>query len=543
MNGENRLTRRHALGAGMAGAGLMMVGRAGATPPMFPVVETAQGKLRGLLSGGVAVFKGIRYAASTQGPNRFMPPALPPKWTGIRDALACGDVCPQVPADRRHDYADLIAMDLQPSGPGEDCLCVNVWTPSVDVQARKPVIVVLHGGGFYGGSGNSTGMDGEMMARFADTVVVSVTHRLGAFGYLHLSGAAGGGDDFADSGAVGMLDIVAALRWVRENIAQFGGDPARVLVFGQSGGGAKTSMLLGMPAAKGLFHRAGVMSGSMLRAMEREEADKAATRLLKALNIAPGDLRRLQDLPFTTLLQAQALIEAEDRAKGEAPMALVPVMGGAAIPAHPFDPTAPAISHDVPMVISTVLDERTFRMIEFGLTEADLLSFARKRVGEKAEEVLALYREETPGASPFILKARLETDLSFRRFAFQQAERKAAAGGAPVWTYLWSWASPATDGRYGAVHGIDVAPSLHNVRGALTGTDRASRRMADRLASAWASFAATGDPNNERLPQWGAYGPDRRLTLVLDNETTVVADPRAQVRDLLKDVPSGGVFG
>jgi para-nitrobenzyl esterase len=530
------------MGVALAGGGLLLARQAGAAPSMFPIVETAQGKLRGLLSGGVAVFKGIRYAASSAGANRFMPPVSPPEWTGVRDALSYGETCPQVPADRRHDYADLIAMDLQPSGPGEDCLRVNVWTPSVDPQAKKPVIVVLHGGGFYGGSGNSTGMDGEMMARFSETVVVSVTHRLGAFGYLYLAGEAGGGQDFGESGSVGMQDIVAALRWVRENIAQFGGDANRVLVFGQSGGGAKTSMLLAMPSGKGLFQRAGVMSGSLLRGMDEETADLAAMRLLKALDLAKGDIRQLQQLPFSTLLTAQAAIEAEDRARGEAPMALAPVVGGTAIPAHPFDPKAPAVSHDVPMIISSVLDERTFRMVEFKLTEAELVAYAREKVGANADAVLQYYREETPAASPFILKARLDTDVTFRRGAFLQAERKAAAGGAPVWTYLWTWPSPASDGIYGAVHGIDVAPSLYNTRGALTGTDRASRTMAARLASCWASFAASGDPNNARVPTWAPYTPDKRATLLLDNETRVVDDPRAKVREWLKNVPYGGVF-
>lgn len=537
------VTRRHAIGTGLAGAGLLLSGGAMAAPSMFPIVDTAQGKLRGLLSGGVAVFKGIRYAASTSGSNRFKPPAPPQKWTGVQDALAYGEVCPQVPADRRHDYSDLIAMDLQPSGPGEDCLRVNVWTPSIDPQAKKPVIVVLHGGGFYGGSGNSTGMDGEMMARFAETVVVSVTHRLGAFGYFHLAGEAGGGSAFGESGAVGMLDIVAALQWVRENIAQFGGDPGRVLVFGQSGGGAKTSLLLAMPSAKGLFHRAGVMSGSLLRGMDQEMADKAASRMLKALNIAKGDMRALQQVPYSALLQAQAAIEAEDRARGEAPMALAPVVGGMAIPTHPFDPEAPTVSRDVPMIISSVLDERTFRMVEFKITEAELLAYAREKVGANAQAVLAYYREETPNASPFILKARLDTDVTFRRGAFIQAERKVAAKGAPVWTYLWTWPSPASNGIYGAVHGVDVAPSLYNIRGALTGTDQNSRTMAARLASAWASFAATGDPNNPRLPAWEAYSAEKRATLVLDTETRTENDPRARVREWLKDVPYGGVFG
>ena len=236
-------------------------------------------------------------------------------------------------------------------------------------------------------------------------------------------------------------------------------------------------------------------------------------------------------------------MEADDRAKGLPPMALAPVVGGSAIPAHPFDPGAPAVSHDVPMIVSTVLDEWTFRMVDFDVSQADVRAYARQRVGANADALLDYYAQETPGISPFIQKARIDTDLGFRRGAFAQAERKAAAGGAPVWTYLWTWPSPATNGRYGAVHGVDVAPSLHNVRGALTGTDAGSRRMADRMASVWASFAATGDPNNDRLPRWDPYDSQRRLTLVLDDETRVEADPRAQVRAWLKDVPATGVFG
>jgi para-nitrobenzyl esterase len=198
---------------------------------MFPVVETARGKLRGLESGGVSIFRGVSYAADTSGENRFMPPQPVEPWSGVRDALHWTDVAPQIPGDRRHVYADLIMVDRNPSGMGEDNLSLNLWTPTIDPNAKKPVIVVLHGGGFYSGSGNSVGMDGEQMARFSGSVVIAINHRLGAFGFLHL--AEFGGDDFATSGTVGMQDIVAALGWVRENVAAFGGDPDRVLGYGQ----------------------------------------------------------------------------------------------------------------------------------------------------------------------------------------------------------------------------------------------------------------------------------------------------------------------
>ncbi len=521
------MTRRQTLGSALAlGAAVMAKPALGAT--LFPVVETARGKLRGLESGGVAIFRGISYAADTSGNNRFMPPQPVEPWAGVRDALHWTDVAPQLPGDRRHVYADLIMVDRNPSGMGEDNLSLNLWTPAIDPTAKKPVIVVLHGGGFYSGSGNSVGMDGEQMARFTDSVVVAVNHRLGAFGFLHL--AEWGGDDFATSGTVGMQDIVAALGWVRENVAAFGGDPDRVLVYGQSGGGAKTSVLMAMPGGKGLFQRAGVMSGSALKMMPPEMATATAKRLLDALDIAPGDFRKLQQVPWTTLLETQAGLEAADRARGEAPRSFAPVVDGIALPRHPWDPDAPAISADVPMIVSSVLDERSYRMGNFTMDEAGLLAFARERLGDRASEAVAAYRAEDPGAKPFLLAARMDSDLTFRKGAFAQAELKARQGGAPVWTYLWTEPSPAVDGRFGAVHGIDVAPSLYNTRGALNGSSPSANELAAAIASSWAAFAANGDPNNDRVPEWKPYAAPERATMIFDRDLRIEADPRAEFR-------------
>lgn len=531
-------SRRGFLGMGL-GAGLLASAGPLSAAEMFPEVETSNGRIRGFMSGEVANFKGIRYGAPTSGRNRFMPPQPVEKWSGTRDAFTYSEVSPQVPADRRSAYGDLIMFDLQPSGPGEDCLSLNLWSADLSQQARAPVVVVLHGGGFYGGSGNSVGMDGEMMARFSKCVVVSVTHRLGAFGFLHLAEA--GGSDFASSGAVGMMDIVAALQWVKDNIAQFGGDPSRVLVYGQSGGGAKTSVLLGMPSAKGLMHRAGVMSGSALRVMEPESAARGANALLGALGIAKGDMRRLQDLPWLTILKAQAELEASARSRGEAPGSFAPVRDGLAIPNHPFDPEAPAISADVPMIISSVLDERSYRMLDFNMSEEALLAFARQRAGDRAAEVVGLYRGEDRNAPAFLLAARMDSDLLFRRAAFMQTEIKARQGAAPVWSYLWTWPSPALGGRFGAVHGIDVAPSLRSVRGALNGPSPSSIRMADRAASMWSAFAASGNPNNPQLPEWPAYDQARRATLIFDDEMRVENDPRSAFRDLWAEIRPGPV--
>ena len=521
------MTRRQTLGSALAlGAAVMAKPALGAT--MFPVVETARGKLRGLESGGVSIFRGVSYAADTSGKNRFMPPQPVEPWSGVRDALHWTDVAPQIPGDRRHVYADLIMVDRNPSGMGEDNLSLNLWTPKIDPNAKKPVIVVLHGGGFYSGSGNSVGMDGEQMAGFSDSVVIAINHRLGAFGFLHL--AEFGGDDFATSGTVGMQDIVAALGWVRENVAAFGGDPDRVLVYGQSGGGAKTSVLMAMPGGKGLFQRAGVMSGSALRMMPPEMASATAKRLLDALEIAPGDVRKLQQVPWTTLLETQAGLEAADRARGEAPRSFAPVVDGITLPRHPWDPDAPSISADVPMIVSSVLDERSYRMGDFAMDEAGLLAFAKERLGERAADAVAAYRAEDPDAKPFLLAARMDSDLTFRKGAFAQAELKARQGGAPVWTYLWTEPSPAVDGRFGAVHGIDVAPSLYNTRGALNGSSPPANELAAAIAGSWAAFAANGDPNNERVPEWKPYSAPQRTTMIFDQDLRVEDDPRAEFR-------------
>lgn len=533
------LRRRSLLGAAAATGALWCAcaSRANAMTDteIFPVVETAHGRLRGLMSGGIAVFKGVRYGADTTGANRFLPPQPVARWAGVRDATGYGNHAPQMPADRRRAYADLIMYDLQPGAMGEDCLVMNIWTPSASPSGagRRPVMVHLHGGGFYAGSGNSPQFDGEMLARFGDAVVVTLNHRLGSFGFLDLSEL--GGARYAQSGAAGMLDIVAALGWIQENIAAFGGDPSRVLVFGQSGGGLKTGVLMAMPSARGLFHRAGVMSGSVLRVATPDTARKAAAEFVASLGLGKDPLRQLQAMPMHTLLAAQVAMENADRARGEAPRAFSPVLDGTAIPRHPFDPDAPAVSAEVPMIVGTTLDERAYRRVDFNADEASLLKFAEARVGagDEARKLVAMYRDEDPSASPYILQARIDTDMTFRRAANLQAARKAVAGAAPVHTYLWKIPSPAYGGRYGAPHGTDIGPSLHDIRHGLNGPSAESVRLAGQLAGAWVAFAATGDPDNARTPNWPAYTLARRSTLVFEGDssrTRAQDDPRQAFR-------------
>ena len=527
-------SRRMFLAGGASIASMASFAGRGWSQDMFPIVETTNGKLRGVWTSNVARFVGVHYAASTAGLNRFMPPQPVEKWAGVKDALTMSEVAPQVPGGRTSSYGDLIVFDRQPSGIGEDCLSINIWTPSLDSNAKKPVIFVIHGGGYYGGSGNSFGMDGDAMVRFSDCVVIAVNHRLGAMGFAHLKEF--GGEDFASSGSVGLQDIVAALAWVKDNVAEFGGDPERVLVYGQSGGGAKTSGLLAMPSAKGLITRAGVMSGSALAVQPEEQALKTAAAYLDVLGLSKGEVHKLRTLPLTTLVAAQAGMEAAMRARGEAPVTFGPVVDGIAIPEQTWTPDAPELSKDVPMVISTALDERTYRMGNFDMNDAELETFVRARAGDKTSEAIAMYKAEDPEATNFILAARVDTDNTFRKSAFTMAERKAAQNGAPCWTYLWKWPAVAYGGRYGAVHGIDVGLSLHSVRGGLTGASAESDLMADRIAGSWAAFAATGDPNSEYTPDWPAYTQDKRATMIFDTEMSVEYDPRAEIREFWNTV-------
>lgn len=502
---------------------------------LFPVVETQYGKIRGINHFSVKTFKGIHYGASTEGKNRFMPPKPPKAWTGIYDAFDFGQISPQIPADRRGDYTNLIMWDLQPGGIGEDCLCLNIWTPSVDKSAKKAVLVVFHGGGFSSGSGNHYGFDGDSLARYDDCVAVSVTHRLAAFGFLNLAGL-GAPEEFKYSGVVGAMDMVAALKWVQKNIERFGGDPKRVMAYGQSGGGAKTSTLLAMPSAKGLFQRAGVQSGSALRLGESEGTAKGAELLLKALGMDKKNCADLQKLPFTQILAAQ------DSMGPMGARYFSPVVGSDALPHHPFDPKAPPESKNVPVIIGTTLDDAAIGLANFRMTEAELKQFCTSQFADNADRIYKQYRKAYPYVAPFLIQTRIATDRGFRGSAVKQAELKAAQGGAPAYYYIWEWPVKAYNGQFGAVHGVDVGAAIHDYRGPATDIGNYEGRwMVDRFAAAWTGFAKTGVPNSEITPNWPAYDKEKRATMVFDVATRVENDYRREFRLLWEELGVTGI--
>jgi para-nitrobenzyl esterase len=519
-----------ALGLPAAPPSDRILGNAAPAGGIFWTVGTTSGKVQGIANGRVKEFKGIPYGASTAAKNRFMAPKPPTPWTGVRECIGYGPISPQTPASLESDYSMMIAWDrhVGPGGMGEDCLNLNVWTPGVNDHAKRPVLVSFHGGGWATGSGNGPMYDGAQMARLGDVVVVTVNHRLAAFGYTHLADL-GAPPEFADAGNVGVMDMVASLRWVRDNIERFGGDPRRVMIFGQSGGGSKTSTLLAVPSAKGLFHRAAVQSGSTLRQATPAEATAEAEKLLKTLGIAKGNVAAIQTVSWQRLLEAQVASAGNFR----------PVAVGKVLPHHPFDPAAPMESADVPVIISTTLHDAALRLTNFDLDEGGLAALFRQRFGPKGGEILTAYRHENPRQSPYLTQAEAFTDVT-RGNSQIQALRKAALGRAPAYMYVWDWETPAFDGKFGAVHGHDVEASFHLSRNAIGGAGtKGGRLMSDRLSATWVAFATTGDPNNAAIPHWPAYDAKRRATMVFDTDMRVVDDYRGDFVRMIADSAPG----
>ncbi|HKU43719.1 MAG TPA: carboxylesterase family protein, partial [Polyangiales bacterium] len=393
------------------------------TRQLFWNTEIASGRIMGIANGEVKQFKGIPYGAPTGGKNRYLPPRKPESWRGVREMFKYGQISPQVLSSLDSEYGRLINWDQHPSGMGEDCLSLNVWTSTLDRNAKKAVLVSFHGGGWASGSGNQLGFDGAMMAHTQDVVVVTVNHRLNVFGYLNLKDL-DAPEELQYAGVVGVMDLAAALEWVRDNIESFGGDPGRVMIFGQSGGGSKTSVTLSNPKAKGLFHRAAVQSGSTLRLGDNARAAENAQLLLDALGISKNDPMAIQRKSWQEILEAS--VSLAPAAGSTAAPSFSPIVDGKYLEHQPFDPTAPAESEDVPVIISSTLHDAALSLTNFDLDDAGLRQIIATRFGDdRADAIIAAQRAARPKDSNYLIQAAALTDALRGSGTYVQAERKA----------------------------------------------------------------------------------------------------------------------
>ncbi|OHD04848.1 MAG: hypothetical protein A2095_02890 [Sphingomonadales bacterium GWF1_63_6] len=514
--------------------------------PSTPVVETTAGRVSGVRERGCDIFRGVPYAGSVSGKHRFRAPVAPVPWAGIRDATRPGAPSIQVAGQ---------TFGIGEPSPAEDCLTLTIWTPAADGR-RRPVMVYSHGGGFTTGSAASVLQDGANLARQNDVVVVQTNHRLGLLGFLYLDDIAG--PEYQGSGCNGVRDIAAALRWISNNIGAFGGDPGNVMIFGESGGGAKTSCLYAMPEAAPYFHKASIESGPGIRMTRTQEAHETTAQVLSELGIAALDWRRLIDMPVAELLRVQVKLSGMPNSGalaggrngiGAARRGFAPVVDGYALPAHPFDPAAPETSRAKPLIVGYNRDEFTFfGMVAgdrdaFALSDAGLVERMKRELPDDWAKVLDVYRASRPGASAS------QIYVAYRSARFSGigstviAERKAAQHDAPVFAYRFDYALertvPGTSYPLGAMHALDIAFKFNNVESvAPTGASnfvghRPERMRAGRAMSAmWARFARTGVPGAVDQPAWPSYDLYRRATMLIDAQCRVAEDPDAAERRL-----------
>lgn len=525
MKADRPVSRRKVIKAtyGLAIASLAWPGAAFGAGTGGPVVATRHGRIRGKVEDDVFVFRGVRYGADTAA-YRFQPPRLPEAWTGTRDAIDYGAASPQRQIEEE---------------TSEDCLFLNIWTRGLRDEAKRPVMVYFHGGAHSSGSGSDPLYDGKALCRRGDVVVVTVNHRLNVFGYGYF--ARSGVPELADSGNVGNLDLIQALKWVRDNIMEFGGDPANVMMFGQSGGGAKVVTLMAMPGADGLYHRAATMSGQHVTVMGPSHAAQRADAFLEQLGIKRDRIDLLRSMPPQMLVDALGMT---DPVLGKGRIIFWSVLDMRSTIAHPFHPTAPRRSAHIPLMFGNTHDEtRAFLggdPLNFSLSWEELPDRLDAEMVSDIDRdyVIARYREHFPDYSPSEVFFAATTSGRSRRGHLIQAERRAELD-TPSWMYQLDFPSPADGGRLRAFHTLDIPLVFDNVAqpGSQTGDTHEAHALAARMSASFIALARHGDPQTPGLPEWPRYSLPRRATMIFDTDCRVEDDPRAFERQLFDTVP------
>ncbi len=504
-------------------------------------VDTQHGPVRGYVLRGIHYFLGIPYGADTSGANRFLPPQKPKPWSEVLPALWWGNSAPQDMSRRYAEVYYAFRDQWNYDDLSEDCLRLNVFTPAPGDRKRRPVLFWLHGGGFVNGNGiEQNGYNGENIARAGDVVFVSINHRLGPLGFCDLAGV--GGKKYAASGNVGMLDCVAALEWVRDNIAAFGGDPGNVTIMGQSGGGAKVCMLTAMPQAKGLFHKAVVLSGAALRMGEKEPAEALGAAVLAEAGLGPAEVDELQKMPWQQFyaFATRAAQKANEQAKPGSRRGFSPVVDGIVLPQHPYFPEPAPSAADVPMLICSTLNEQSpsFNQPQLEtITLEEVVEKVKERAGfgpgfgDKAKDVVAAYAKAFPGKKPVEIWSLVSSN---RQSVVALAEAKAKQA-APVFVAWFGWQPPLFDGRLRAFHCLDICFWFDNTDLMLghTGGGARPRRLAAKMSRTLVQFMRTGDPNGGGLPAWPRFTAVRGETMVLDDVSAVRDDPDREARRAL----------
>jgi para-nitrobenzyl esterase len=507
------------------------------------LADTQYGRVRGYVLRGIHYYLGIPYGADTSGANRFMPPQKPKPWTEVRPALWWGNTAPQNMDNRYANPYAAFRDHWNYDDVSEDCLKLNVFTPALKDGKKRPVLFWIHGGGFNNGNGiEHDGYNGESFARLGDVVFCSINHRLGPLGYCDLAGV--GGDKFAASGNVGMLDIVAALEWVRDNIAGFGGDPGNVTIMGQSGGGAKVCTLTAMPSAKGLFHKAVVQSGASLRMGEKAISEKLGAYVLTEAGLTAAEIGKLQDMPwkdyYAFATKAAQKLSQELGAGGGLRRGFNPVVDGVFLPQDPFHPGAAPTAAEVPMLICSTFHEQSASWADAAL-EAITIEQVVERVkvragfgagfGDKAKDVVDAYVKAFPGKKPVEIWSLVSSN---RQSAVALADAKSKQP-APVYVTWFGWQPPLFDNRMRAFHCLDICFWFYNTDLMLTHTGGGARprKLAARMARSLLQFMKTGDPNGGGLPPWPKYTTAKGETMILDDVSEVRNDPDGDARRAL----------